>query len=84
MTKNRLMESQDLLRDTAHEAIGIYMAKEPSEKDNWREVAYWNLLQHIRHEFEEIVKSSTPDRQYHNLLDLIGLILMLAVRVRTA
>lgn len=81
--KNRLMESQQLLRDTCHEAIGIYMAKEPSEKDAWRDASFWNVVQHTRHEFEEVLRSGdSADRKYHNLCDLIGLIAMVAVKVR--
>lgn len=77
------MKSQDMLREVMAEAMGIYMAKEPAEKDSWRQKPFWNLLQHAKHEFAEIEKSSSPDRQYHNCLDLIGLAAMLAVRCRT-
>lgn len=81
-TDNRLMESQRLLREVMSEAIGIYMAKEPSEKDGWRDVNLWQLDQHLKHEHEEVNRSNTPDRLYHNLLDSIVLTAMLAVRVR--
>ena len=64
-------------------AVGIYMAKEPSEKDGWRDVNFWNLVQHTRHEFEEVLRSGQDvDRKYHNLCDLIGLMSMLAWRIR--
>ena len=80
--ENDLIKSQDLLRSIMSEAIGIYMAKEPAEKDNWRRVSVWQLLQHAKHEFEEIERSDTKDRYYHNCLDLLCLVAMLASRGR--
>lgn len=77
---NRIMESQDMLRQIMSEAIGIYMSKEPSKKDSWRGLEMWNLLQHAKHEFAEIERSREPDRFYHNCLDLINLVAMLAAR----
>lgn len=76
------MESQDMLRQIMSEAVGIYMSKEPSEKDSWRDLEMWNLLQHAKHEFAEIERSREPDRFYHNCLDLINLVAMLAARTR--
>lgn len=81
--KNELIISQDNLRDTIHEAIGIYMAKEPAERDDWQRKNIWQLWQHLKHELEEIEKSGSADRIYHNLLDAIGLTAMIAYRVRS-
>lgn len=81
---NRLMESQDLLREVMTESIGIYMSKEPNPKfgDSWRDLSIWQLIQHLAHEVEEIKRSDTEDRQYHNALDSIVLAAMIAARVR--
>lgn len=64
------------------ESMGIYMSKEPSEKDSWRDVSIWQLIQHLAHEVEEIKKSNTADRQYHNSLDAVVLAAMIAAKVR--
>lgn len=83
--KNRKMESQDLLRQVMSEAMGIYMAKEPSNGDSWRDnnqVTMWGLFQHLKHEIEEIDRSESKDRFYHNCLDAINLLAMLAARTR--
>lgn len=77
------MESQALLREIMSEAMGIYMAKEPAERDDWRDKKVWDILQHTKHEFAEIERSrGEPDRFYHNCLDLICLGAMLAAKVR--
>ena len=80
--KNELIESQENLMMVMNHAVGVYMSKEPSERDNWRRVPFWNLVKHTEHELEEVIRSGEKDRQYHNLLDLIGLMRMLAWRIR--
>lgn len=79
---NRLLESQQILRDVMHEAIGVYMAKEPKIKDQWREMTLWGIWEHLKHEIEEIDRSGTKDRTYHNILDAIGLLAMLGYRIQ--
>ena len=81
---NRLMESQALLREVMAESIGIYMSKEPNPKfgDSWRDISIWQLIQHLAHEVEEIKRSDSPDREYHNSLDAIVLAAMIAARIR--
>lgn len=82
MKPRRLMESQDRLREVMAEAMGIYMAKEPTEKDGWRHKNLWELMAHLAHEVGEIRHSSETDRIYHNSLDAVILAAMIAVRVR--
>src|ERR1044072_5532528 len=82
---NRLIESQELLRSVMSEAMGIYESKEPKVGDSWRDFTdnEWQLLQHAKHEFDEIERSiGEDDRFYHNCLDLINLITMMAARKR--
>lgn len=79
---NRLMDSQDLLRGIMSEAIGLYMAKEPKIRDQWRDLKYWEVWQHLKHEIAEIERSDTIDRQYHNLLDLVGQAAICAAWIR--
>lgn len=80
--EKRMMESQDFLREVMAEALGIYMAKEPAEKDGWREKTIFQNVQHAAHEIEEIKRSTTLDRKYHNCLDLIGQAAICAAQVR--
>jgi len=79
---NRLMESQDLIRECMAESLGIYMAKEPKIRDQWREETVWKVLMHLKHEIEEIERSKSADRQYHNALDACGQAAILAARIR--
>jgi hypothetical protein len=81
-TKTRLTESQELLRSVMSESLGIYMAKEPKNEDQWREQEYWQILDHLKHEIEEIQRSQTLDRKYHNALDCIGQASILAAHLR--
>jgi hypothetical protein len=69
---NRIMDSQERLRAAMSEALGIYMAKEPKHTDEWRDKQWWEVWSHLLHEIEEVKRSGTQDRKYHNLLDLIG------------
>lgn len=69
---NELMESQDLLRECMAEALGIYMAKEPKIKDQWKNQQLWEVIEHLNHEVQEIKRSKELDRIYHNALDAIG------------
>jgi hypothetical protein len=79
---NRIMDSQDLLRSIMSEAIGIYMAKEPKIRDQWRDLDWWQVFNHLKHEVGEIERSNSVDRQYHNLLDLVGQAAICAAWVR--
>ena len=79
---NRLIKSQQLLRDCFHEALGVYEAKEPKVSDSWRDMEPYQLWLHFLHEIEEIKRSQTKDRIYHNCLDAINLLGMIAVRTR--
>ena len=78
----RLTESQELLRSVMSEAMGIYMAKEPKNGDEWREQEFWRLLSHLKHEIEEVERSGTLDRVYHNALDCIGQAAIIAAYFR--
>lgn len=80
--KNRIIESQELLRSVMAESLGIYMAKEPKNFDQWREQDYWQILSHLKHEIEEIDRSITLDRKYHNTLDCIAQAAILASYLR--
>lgn len=80
--EKRLMMSQELLRDIMHEAVGLYMAKEPKIGDQWRDMKYWDAWNHLKHEIAEIERSTTLDRQYHNMLDLIGQAAICAACIR--
>ena len=78
----RLTESQELLRSAMSEAMGVYMAKEPKNGDEWREQEFWRIISHLRHEIEEIDRSVNLDRRYHNTLDCIGQAAILAAHLR--
>jgi hypothetical protein len=79
---NRLMQSQDVLRQVISEAIGLYMAKEPKIGDQWREQDFYAILMHLKHEIAEIERSSSLDRQYHNALDAVGQAAIVAAWLR--
>lgn len=79
---NQLMESQNKLREVMSEALGLYMAKEPKIGDQWRTESLFKVVKHAEHEFQEILRSKTTDRQYHNVLDLIGQMSIVAVKIR--
>ena len=64
------------------EAMGVYIGQEPNKTDSWRDVPYWQLWKHFKHEVEEIERSDSVDRQYHNILDAISLLAMLGARVK--
>lgn len=82
--ESRLLESQDLIRDVMSNAMGIYVAEEPKKRDTWRETSQWTLMQHLKHEIAEIERSGTHDIYYHNCLDAINLLAMLAANTRLA
>ena len=82
MEKNNLMESQNKLREVMGEAIGLYIAKEPKIGNQFENQSFFQVVKHAEHEFKEILRSKTQDRIYHNLLDLIGQISIVAVKVR--
>lgn len=82
MNEERHIESQRMIRDCMAEAIGIYIAKEPTEKDNWRDKSIWQTFMHLKHEIEEIQRSKSSDRQLHNALDACGQAAILAARIK--
>ena len=79
---NQLLQSQDKLREVFGEAIGLYIAKEPKIADKWTVDSLFKVIKHAEHEFSEILRSKTIDRQYHNVLDLIGQMAIVAVKLR--
>jgi hypothetical protein len=82
MKEERQIESQWIIRESLAEALGIYIAKEPSEKDTWRDKDIWSAFQHLKHEIEEIERSKTMDRQLHNALDACAQAAILASRIK--
>lgn len=80
--ENKLIKSQNQLREVMAEALGIYMAKEPKIGDQWQTESLFKVVKHAEHEFQEILRSKTTDRQYHNVLDLIGQMSIVAVKIR--
>lgn len=80
-SEKRMIDSRERMNNMMQRAIGIYMAKEVKIKDQWREQSYWQVFQHLKHEIEEIERSSTPNRKIHNLLDACGLCVLLANKV---
>ena len=78
----QLLKSQEIIRSVLNEAVGVYIAEEPKKQDSWRETQMWRLKQHLKHEIQEIDRSITEDRFYHNCLDAINLLAMMAAKAR--
>lgn len=80
--EDRLVDSQIRIRECMAEAVGLYIAKEPKHKDEWRDKTVWEVFMHLSHEIDEIKRSGTTDRQLHNALDACAQAAILAARIK--
>jgi len=78
----RMAESRKLIEQCMHEALGLYIAKEPKHGDEWRDKDIWKNLEHLAHEVEEIRRSKNLGRKYHNALDCCSQAAILAVQIK--
>lgn len=78
---NRLLESQDKLRQIFNMAMGVYIGQEPKKKDSWRDIRYYDLWRHFKHEVGEIDRSDSKCKQLHNILDAINLLCMMGAKI---
>ena len=70
--ENRIIDSRIRIRKALDQAFGVYEHEEAKKSDSWREMSLWNLIEHAKHELNEI-RCSGRERQHHNCLDLIAL-----------
>jgi len=69
----RLSESRQLIHDAHMISYGSYIEQEASKFDTWRDQTYWQLVQHLRHEVDELERSKTRVAQLHNAIDACSL-----------
>ena len=70
----RLSESRTIIREVMSMAYGSYIEQEAKKYDQWRDQTWWDLLQHTKHEIEELQRSGGyKTKQLHNALDLCSL-----------
>lgn len=62
-------------------AYGLYIGQEPKHSDSWRKLSSGELYAHLKHEIEEIKRSVTRERRFHNALDACALAAILAARI---
>ena len=78
---NRVIDSHKRVQQMLDKAMGLYIAKEPKHKDEWRDKTVWQNFMHLKHEMEEIERSKSADRQLHNALDACGQAAILAASI---
>lgn len=79
--KERIDDSRQRIREAMNQALGVYIEEEAKKTDSWRDLTYYDLFRHLRHELQEIERSDTPTKQLHNALDACGLSAILAAKV---
>lgn len=62
-------------------SYGLYIGQEPKHGDEWRDQDSGKLYAHLKHELEEIRRSKTRERRFHNALDACALAAILAARI---
>lgn len=77
MKRTRIDESRERLLRAFDFAMGVYNQQESTKGDQWRDKKFWDHLQHIRHEIEEIHRSKNQTIRLHNCADLASLALIL-------
>ncbi len=77
----RLEESRIKVQRMMDRAMGMYIEQEGKKGDTWRDQSYGQLFSHMRHEVEEIKRSSNRTFQLHNCLDNAILSILLACKV---
>lgn len=77
----RRRESRNIIRKMLDTAFGLYIGEEPKKGDSWRDQDYGKLYSHLAHELQEIKRSKTTERQFHNCLDACVLAAILAGKV---
>ena len=69
----RIDESRLRLVNAFFYALGSYQEQEAKKEDQWRDQNWWQLVNHLAHEVEELRRSDTKIKLLHNLCDLVGL-----------
>jgi len=78
----RLSESRAIIRESMAMAYGSYVEQEAKKFDQWRDQTWWQLVQHTRHEIEELQRSGGfKTKQLHNALDLCSLGAIMASKI---
>lgn len=73
----RVDESRLRLVIAFFHALGTYQEQEAKKEDQWRDQNWWQLVNHLAHEVEELKRSDTQLKVLHNLCDLVGLSVIL-------
>jgi len=77
----RMKDSRRRLRQIFDMAFGVYIKEEINKQDTWQDIEWGNLWAHFKHEIKEIRDSKGRTRQFHNILDAINLLGMLAAKI---
>lgn len=77
MKETRIDASRARLAVAFFYALGSYQEQEAKKEDVWRDQNWWQKIQHIKHEFTELERSTDLTKQLHNAVDLSMLALIL-------
>ena len=78
----RLSESRAIIREAMAMSYGSYVEQEAKKFDQWRDQSWWQLVQHAKHEIDELQRSGGfKTKQLHNALDLCSLGAILASKI---